>query len=136
MDATDVLDAAAQCERFLAGAVDADWGAPIPDMDWSVAQAVAHAAEAPLWYAFDLSAGGAGMTTMDLCGLSRIAHRSSSSQRSSPRRASSPACLIGLRRVAGASGRTGGSRCRDGRAGRSGAGIAPRATDDGKRPCG
>jgi uncharacterized protein (TIGR03083 family) len=66
MDATDVRDAAEQCARFLDAAVNADWSAPIPDMEWSVAQAVAHAAEGPLWYAFDLSAGEAEVTTMDL----------------------------------------------------------------------
>ena len=66
MDATDVRAAAEQCARFLDGAVNADWSAPIPDMEWSVAQAVAHAAEGPLWYAFDLSAGEAEVTTMDL----------------------------------------------------------------------
>jgi uncharacterized protein (TIGR03083 family) len=66
MDATDVRAVAEQCARFLDAAVNADWSAPIPDMEWSVAQAVAHAAEGPLWYAFDLSAGEAEVTTMDL----------------------------------------------------------------------
>ena len=47
MDATDVLAVAEQCAQFLAPAADADWGAPIPGMEWSVAQAIAHAAEAP-----------------------------------------------------------------------------------------
>jgi uncharacterized protein (TIGR03083 family) len=66
MDATDVRAAAEQCARFLSAAVDADWGASIPDMDWSVAQAIAHAAEGPLWYAFDLSAGEREVSTMEL----------------------------------------------------------------------
>ena len=66
MDATDVLAVAEQNVQFLAPAVDADWGAPIPDMDWSVAQGIAHAAEAPLWYAFDLTAGGADLTMLEL----------------------------------------------------------------------
>ena len=35
-------------------------------MDLPVAKAVAHAAEAPLWYALDLSAGGAEVNTLEL----------------------------------------------------------------------
>ena len=66
MDATDVLAAAEQCAQFLASTVTADWTAPIPDMDWSVAQAVAHAAEAPLWYTFDLTAGSAELNTLEV----------------------------------------------------------------------
>jgi hypothetical protein len=66
MDAEDVLAASEQCARFLTSFADADWSAPIPDLAWSVARAVAHAAEGPLWYAFDLVAGGAELTTMAL----------------------------------------------------------------------
>jgi len=66
MDATDVLAATQQCERFLAAVVDADWGTRIPDMDWSVARAVAHMANVLLWYAFDLSAGGAEVDTLEM----------------------------------------------------------------------
>jgi hypothetical protein len=66
MAATDVLAAAEQCARFLASTVIADRTAWIPDMDWSVAQAVAHAAEAPLWYAFDLTADSAELTTLEV----------------------------------------------------------------------
>ncbi len=66
MDATHVRAAADQCARFLGAAVNADWEAPIPDMEWSVARAVAHAAEGQFWYAFDLSAGGAEVTTLEV----------------------------------------------------------------------
>jgi uncharacterized protein (TIGR03083 family) len=66
VDATDVLAAAEQCAQFLASTVTADWTAPIPDMDWSVAQTVAHAAEAPLGYSFDLTAGSAELTTLEV----------------------------------------------------------------------
>ena len=51
MDATDVRAAAEQCAQFLGAAITSDWSTPIPDMGWTVAQAVAHAAEVPLWYA-------------------------------------------------------------------------------------
>ena len=61
MDATDVRAAAEQCAQFLGAAITADWSTPIPDMGWTVAQAVAHAAEVPLWYAH-LDNGGATYT--------------------------------------------------------------------------
>ena len=35
-------------------------------MDWSVAQAVAHAMEARLWYTVDLTAGSAELTTLEV----------------------------------------------------------------------
>jgi hypothetical protein len=63
MDATDVRAVAEQCAQFLGAAITADWSTPIPDMGWTVAQAVAHAAEVPLWYAFDLAAGGPSSVT-------------------------------------------------------------------------
>lgn len=66
MDAADVLAAADHCERFLLMVVEDDWSGRIPDMDWTVAQAIGHAAEAPLWYAIDLSAGGAEVNTVEL----------------------------------------------------------------------
>ncbi|MGI8827813.1 MAG: maleylpyruvate isomerase N-terminal domain-containing protein [Chloroflexota bacterium] len=66
MNSADVLAAAGQCERYLAANSDVDWRGRIPDMEWSVAQAVAHAAEGPLWYAFSLAGGGAGVETMEL----------------------------------------------------------------------
>lgn len=66
MDDADVLAAADQCERYLAATVDADWTERIPDMDWTVAHAVAHTAEGPLWYAFLLSAGDAEVSTIEL----------------------------------------------------------------------
>lgn len=46
------------CTSFLAGAVAADWTVPIPEMEMSVAAAVAHSADSCLWYAIDLSARG------------------------------------------------------------------------------
>ncbi len=42
-----------------------DWNAPIPGLEWTVRQAVAHAAEACLWYAIDLSAGATELTTVE-----------------------------------------------------------------------
>jgi uncharacterized protein (TIGR03083 family) len=66
MDATDVRAAAEQCAQFLGAAITADWSTPIPDMGWTVAQAVAHAAEVPLWYAFDLAAGGPDVGPLEL----------------------------------------------------------------------
>jgi hypothetical protein len=66
LNADDVLAAVAQCAQFLEEVVDADWSVPIPDMDWSPAQAVAHTAGCLLWYAVDLLAGATELSTMDL----------------------------------------------------------------------
>jgi hypothetical protein len=35
-------------------------------MDWTVARVVAHAAQGPLWYAFDLSAGGSELSPLEI----------------------------------------------------------------------
>jgi hypothetical protein len=39
------------------------WDASVPDLEWTVHQTVAHMAEACLWYAIDLSAGGLELPT-------------------------------------------------------------------------
>ena len=66
MDGGTVLQAAGDCQAFLSAAVDRDWTRQVPDLEWTVAQAVAHLAEAPLWYATDLAAGPRELSTMDL----------------------------------------------------------------------
>jgi uncharacterized protein (TIGR03083 family) len=66
VNGTDVRAVARDCAAFLRTVVDADWSAPIPDLDWTVAHAVAHAAEGSLWYAFDLAAVGAELHTLHL----------------------------------------------------------------------
>lgn len=50
--------AADACTSFLRTTIDGDWTVAVPDLDWTVAEAVAHAAEGCLWYAIDLSARG------------------------------------------------------------------------------
>jgi hypothetical protein len=42
-----------------------DWGTTVPDLTWTVRQAVAHAAQACIWYAVDLSAGDADLCTWE-----------------------------------------------------------------------
>jgi uncharacterized protein (TIGR03083 family) len=66
VDGGMVLRAANECRGFLGGTLDRDWTRPIPDMDWTVAQAVAHIAESLLWYATDLAAGPRELSAMDL----------------------------------------------------------------------
>lgn len=66
MNGSEVLQAAGQCGAFLDAAVDRDWTRRIPDMEWSVARAVAHIADTFLWYATDLAAGERELSTMDL----------------------------------------------------------------------
>jgi hypothetical protein len=40
MDGSTVLRAAGECHGFLTTAVDRDWTAPVPGMDWTVAETV------------------------------------------------------------------------------------------------
>lgn len=53
-----VRQVAQECASFLGGVAPADWTAPIPEMEMTVAEVVAHTADSCLWYAIDLSAGG------------------------------------------------------------------------------
>jgi uncharacterized protein (TIGR03083 family) len=66
VDGGEVLQAASECQAFLGGTVDRDWTRRIPDMEWTVAQAVAHIGESLLWYATDLAAGPRELSAMDL----------------------------------------------------------------------
>lgn len=59
MRGADVLQAADSCRELLASAIGADWGRPVPGLDWTVARTVAHAANGPLWYALDIWSGPA-----------------------------------------------------------------------------
>ena len=56
--ASHVTNAAQLCATFLDEAAGTDWAVAVPDLEMSVAEVVAHAAEGCLWYAIDLSAGG------------------------------------------------------------------------------
>jgi hypothetical protein len=51
VDGGAVLQATGECQAFRGGTLDRDWTPPVPDMDWTVAQAVAHIREGLLWYA-------------------------------------------------------------------------------------
>jgi uncharacterized protein (TIGR03083 family) len=62
----DVLAASAACHSFLESAVDADWTAAVPGLDFTVASVVAHAANGPLWYALDLWSGPGDDAAFDL----------------------------------------------------------------------
>jgi Mycothiol maleylpyruvate isomerase N-terminal domain len=66
VDGGEVLQAASECRAFLGGTVDGDWTRRIQDMEWTVAQAVAHIGESLLWYATDLAAGPRELSAMDL----------------------------------------------------------------------
>jgi hypothetical protein len=66
MDGATVLQAAGECQAFLSTTLARDWTRQIPDMEWTIAQAVAHIAEGLLWYATDLAAGPRELSTMDL----------------------------------------------------------------------
>jgi uncharacterized protein (TIGR03083 family) len=66
VDGGRVLEAAGACQALLGAAAGRDWAHPIPEMDWTVAQTVAHLAEVALWYAADLAAGEDRQDTMEL----------------------------------------------------------------------
>ena len=66
VDGGTVLQAAGECRAFLGGTLHRDWSLPIPDMDWTVAQEVAHIGEVLLWYATDPAAGPRQLSVMDL----------------------------------------------------------------------
>jgi len=53
----DVVRSADSVCRLLTSQIDADWGVPVPDLDFTVAGVVAHAATAMLWYSVDLWSG-------------------------------------------------------------------------------
>jgi hypothetical protein len=62
----DILAAAAACHSCLEPAAGADWSAPVPGLDFTVASVTAHAANGPLWYAFDLWSGTGDDAAFDL----------------------------------------------------------------------
>lgn len=66
MDSKDVTSVTAECSGYLRSAVDEDWSASIPGMDWTVGQAVAHIGDSLLWYATDFAAGRTELSTVDL----------------------------------------------------------------------
>jgi uncharacterized protein (TIGR03083 family) len=66
LNGTDVLAAAAICGAFLRQFVNTDWSVPVPYLDWNVSEVVAHVAIGNLWYAFDLTAGGYELHSLDL----------------------------------------------------------------------
>ncbi len=66
MDTSDLRAVAGECAEYLDSTVAADWTTPIPDMEWTVAQAVAHVCDTVLWYATDFVAGPVELSTMDL----------------------------------------------------------------------
>jgi uncharacterized protein (TIGR03083 family) len=62
----NVLAAAGTCHDFLQQTADADWGVPVPELDFTVTSVVAHAANGPLWYALDLWSGPSDDAAFDL----------------------------------------------------------------------
>lgn len=66
MNGSDILAAAAACRGFLEASADADWTAPVPDLDFTVSSVLCHAAECGVWYAVDLWNGPADDTAFTL----------------------------------------------------------------------
>jgi Mycothiol maleylpyruvate isomerase N-terminal domain len=65
-DASLVFRTSIECCELLGSVVDLDWTRPIPEMTWNVAQAVAHAGSALIWYSMDLRAGTSELSNLDL----------------------------------------------------------------------
>lgn len=57
MDGDDVRAAAGQAIAFLEPLSSQDWSVPLPDLDFTVASVIAHAANGLLWYAIDYTTG-------------------------------------------------------------------------------
>lgn len=66
LNGRDVTEVAERCAAFLEGAVEGDWKAVVPGMDWTVAQTVAHAADCLLWYTTELASGPVELGTVVL----------------------------------------------------------------------
>ena len=66
LDASMLRSTAEECGTFLDESVTEDWLAPIPDMTWNIAGAVAHTAQALLWYSSDLSAGPSELSSIEM----------------------------------------------------------------------
>lgn len=57
MHGDDVRVAADAVLAFLEPRIGEDWSVPVPDLDFTVASVVAHAANSALWYAIDYTTG-------------------------------------------------------------------------------
>jgi len=57
MDGDDVRAAAGAALTLLESQVSQDWTVPLPDLDFTVASVIAHAANTALWYAIDYTTG-------------------------------------------------------------------------------
>lgn len=65
LSGADVRAVAEECCDLLRASADRDWGVGVPDLDWTVAEVVAHAAEGCLWYAIDLAAAGDDLRSVE-----------------------------------------------------------------------
>ncbi len=66
MRGADILQAAEACRALLEPAAGADWRVPVPGLEMTVAQVVAHAANGPLWYAVDVWSSPADDAAFDV----------------------------------------------------------------------
>ncbi|WP_336214071.1 maleylpyruvate isomerase N-terminal domain-containing protein [Nonomuraea sp. LPB2021202275-12-8] len=67
MNGETILRTADECRAFLLPLTEQDWTTtPIPEMDWTVAQAVAHISDVLMWFSADFAAGDLELSTMEL----------------------------------------------------------------------
>ncbi|MEU6642357.1 maleylpyruvate isomerase family mycothiol-dependent enzyme [Saccharomonospora sp. NPDC046836] len=66
MNTETLRDAGAACTEFLLANADEDWTVRPPDLEWTVAEVVAHIANTLLWYAVDFAGGKTELSTTDI----------------------------------------------------------------------
>lgn len=66
MDTTILRWTAEACVNFLSAQLAADWTARVAALDMTVAEVVAHIGNCLAWYAHDLAAGPAPLSTMTI----------------------------------------------------------------------
>jgi hypothetical protein len=64
-DASRLQRTAQVSTELLRKAVEADWTVGVPELELTVARAVAHMAEVCLWYAIDLAAAGTDLQLVE-----------------------------------------------------------------------
>lgn len=65
LDAGSVREVTNHCVSFLRGLSDRDWTVPVPGLELSVIEVVAHVAQVCLWYSIDFAAHGVDLPTVD-----------------------------------------------------------------------
>src|SRR5215471_275667 len=66
MNGDDVRLAARASSKYLRSVIDNDWSRPIPELDWTVCDAIRHMIGGTVMYPIDLCASGAHLHTLKI----------------------------------------------------------------------